>query len=93
MSGIDARVVASAFVTIFVAELGDKTQLAAMTMAGSTRKPWSVLLGAAAALVLVTVIGVALGETIARIVPEVWMKRIAGLLFIGFGVYTLLAAD
>ena len=50
------------FGVIFLAEMGDKTQLAAMTMAAQSKKPWAVLIGASLALACVSAIGVWLEE-------------------------------
>jgi len=76
----------SAFGLIFLAELGDKTQLAAIMMAADTKKPWQVFLGAALAMATLTFIGVFLGAGIARVVPEGIIKKVAGVLFVAFGV-------
>lgn len=89
---MDWKVVAAAFATLFLAEMGDKTQLAAFTMAGSTGKPMSVFVGAAAALVVVTAIGVVAGGFVTRYVPEVWIRRAAGAAFVILGVVTLVRA-
>jgi Ca2+/H+ antiporter, TMEM165/GDT1 family len=55
-----------AFVTIFLAELGDKTQLATLLMAAESRSPWMVFAGAAFALVLTSLLGVSVGHWLAR---------------------------
>lgn len=86
---MDLRVFATTFATLFLAEMGDKTQLAAITMAASTKKPLSVFLGGAAALAAVTGLGVLFGEGIVRVVPELWLRRGAGALFVVMGVSML----
>jgi putative Ca2+/H+ antiporter (TMEM165/GDT1 family) len=73
------------FGTIFLAELGDKTQLAALTMSAETRLPLTVFLGASAALCLVTLLGVILGGFMAQWLPEGLLKKIAGASFIVIG--------
>lgn len=84
---MDWRILTAAFTTLFLAEFGDKTQLAVITMAASTKKPWTVFLGAVAALALVTGLGVAVGESAARYVPETVMRRAAAALFVVLGVW------
>jgi putative Ca2+/H+ antiporter (TMEM165/GDT1 family) len=76
----------TAFGLIFLAELGDKTQLAAITMASQTGKPWQVFFGAALALAVLTFVAVFLGAGIAKIVPTAVIQRVAGVLFVVFGV-------
>lgn len=75
---------------MFIAELGDKTQLATMVMAGANASKLSVFLGAAAALVTTTALGGLLGDAVARVVPELWLHRGAGVLFIVLGLFHLL---
>jgi len=75
-----------AFGLIFLAELGDKTQLAAITMAGDTGKPWAVFLGASLAMAALTFLGCFLGAGIAKVVPEHIIKKVAGGLFVLVGV-------
>lgn len=86
---MDIRVFATTFATLFLAEMGDKTQLAAIMMAASTKKPLSVFLGGAAALTAVTGLGVLFGEGIVRVVPELWLRRGAGALFVLMGASML----
>lgn len=79
----------SAFVAVFFAELGDKTQLAALTLASSSAQKWQVFLGASAALVLSTLIAVAFADVIAKFVSPVVLKRLAGAIFLILGFLTL----
>jgi len=89
---INWQVLGSAFVMIFLAELGDKTQLSTFAFASQSKSPLSVFLGASLALVLSSLIGVALGGLIGKFVPERVMKGLAAIVFLGFGVWTLVEA-
>lgn len=86
---MDLRVLLTTFGIIFLAEMGDKTQLAAMTMAADTKKPWSVLLGASLALAAVSALGVLVGSVVGDYVPLIWVKRVAAIAFIIIGVLML----
>ncbi|MFW5792371.1 MAG: TMEM165/GDT1 family protein, partial [Desulfohalobiaceae bacterium] len=55
---MDLKLLSTTFITLFVAELGDKTQLACMLLTAETRKPWTVFVGASLALVLVSLLGI-----------------------------------
>lgn len=74
------------FVTLFVAELGDKTQLAVISLTSKTQEPIKVFIGAACALVLVTLLGVLLGEVLVRYVPVSVIKKIAAAAFVVIGI-------
>lgn len=87
---MDWRVLLTTFGVIFLAEMGDKTQLAAMTMAAQTRRPWAVLVGASLALACVSAIGVAVGAAMGQYLPLEWIKRAAAVAFIVIGVLMLL---
>jgi putative Ca2+/H+ antiporter (TMEM165/GDT1 family) len=87
---MDLRVLLTTFGVIFLAEMGDKTQLAAMTMAAQTKKPWAVLIGAAVALAAVSALGVLVGSLIGDYVPLIWVKRVAAGAFIVIGVLMLM---
>jgi putative Ca2+/H+ antiporter (TMEM165/GDT1 family) len=87
---MDWRVFLTTFGVIFLAEMGDKTQLAAMTMAAQTKRPWAVFIGSALALTAVSAIGVAVGGVVGDYVPLIWVKRVAALSFIVIGVLILL---
>jgi putative Ca2+/H+ antiporter (TMEM165/GDT1 family) len=87
---VDWRVLASAFGLIFLAELGDKTQLAAIAMSAESKSPVAVFLGATLALALVTLIGVAFGGTLTRFIPARYIRLAAGALFVVIGIFMLL---
>ncbi len=83
---MDWKVFSATFAAIFVAEFGDKTQLAAITMTGKTGKPVAVFLGAALAMALVTLIGVTVGEGLTRLIPTEYLEKGAAALFVLIGV-------
>ena len=87
---MDWRVFLTTFGVIFLAEMGDKTQLAAMTMAAQTKRPWTVLIGSALALTAVSAIGVVVGSLVGNYIPLIWVKRGAAVAFIVIGVLILL---
>ena len=87
---MDFRILLTTFGIIFLAEMGDKTQLAAMTMAAQTKKPWAVLIGASLALTAVSALGVIVGSVIGEYVPLEWVKRTAAIAFIVIGVLMLM---
>ena len=76
----------STFLTIFIAELGDKTQLATLTMSGTSNKPLAVFLGSSAALVFASLIGALTGGSISNLVPEIILKTIASVTFFILGI-------
>ncbi|MEZ5344884.1 MAG: TMEM165/GDT1 family protein [Pyrinomonadaceae bacterium] len=79
----------SAFVTLFLAELGDKTQLAVITMTSKSKAAVSVFLGASLALILVTLLGVVFGSVLGEYIPTEWLQRIVAFAFIAIGVLML----
>jgi putative Ca2+/H+ antiporter (TMEM165/GDT1 family) len=87
---MDWRVFITTFGVIFLAEMGDKTQLAAMTMAAQTKRPWAVLIGASLALACVSAIGVLVGSALSNYLPLEWIKRVAAIAFIVIGILILL---
>lgn len=87
---MDWRVFLSTFALVFLAELGDKTQLATLAMACRTQSRLAVFVGAALALVVVTLASVLLSEVLRRSVPADTMRWVAGGIFILVGVAILL---
>jgi putative Ca2+/H+ antiporter (TMEM165/GDT1 family) len=91
---MDRSLVLATFVSIFLAELGDKTQLATFSLAGGhAGARWSVFLGSALALVLSSAIAVLAGEFVGRVIPPIWLKRGAVALFIVLGSLMLLSTS
>ena len=87
---MDWRVILTTFGAIFLAEMGDKTQLAAMTMAAETKRPFAVFVGAALALACVSAAGAFVGGALGHYLPLEWIKRAAAVMFILIGVLILL---
>jgi len=86
------RVALTTFWLVFLAELGDKTQLAVLALASRSESPWGVFLGAGSALLLSALLAVGLGYALARLVPESATRIIhyvAGGLFIVVGAWTI----
>lgn len=87
---MDLRLFATVFATIFVAELGDKTQLATLFYATEASNPkWTVFLASSAALVLTSALGVGAGTLISQYVSPKALSWAAGLGFVAIGVWTL----
>ena len=87
---MDWKTFFTAFGVLFLAELGDKTQLAVITMSADSKFPWAVFFGAAAALVLVSLIGMIFGAVLGQYIPTEWLQRIVAVAFIAIGVLMLL---
>ncbi len=78
------------FIAVFLAELGDKTQIATLTFAANpTYNKWMVLLGACSALFLISLIAVLIGSKAGDLINPRYVKLASGLLFIGIGLFTL----
>ena len=84
---MDWKIFFGAFTALFLAEMGDKTQLAVITMSASSERPLSVFLGAALSLVFVTALGVLFGRGAAHLIPHALLHRIAGTAFIAVGLW------
>ena len=79
---------AVSFVVVFIAELGDKSQLMALTFATRYRT-WPVLIGITIATAVVHLVSVGVGYGLGATLPTGWIALIAGLAFLGFGAWTL----
>jgi Ca2+/H+ antiporter, TMEM165/GDT1 family len=86
---MDYRLLGSTFIAVFVAELGDKTQLATLGLAAGGQSRWVVFLGSSLALIACSALAVVLGEGITRVISPVWLRRASGVLFIVLGVLAL----
>lgn len=71
---------------LFGAEMGDKTQLAVLTLAGQQATVWPVFVGGALALVAVTAIGALVGQGLCRLIPQRWLLVFAGVAFVVMGI-------
>jgi putative Ca2+/H+ antiporter (TMEM165/GDT1 family) len=90
---MDIKVLLTVFVAVFIAELGDKTQLATVLFAADKQvSKWTVFLGASLALIVASGIGVLAGGVISQYVSERYLHYIAGLGFVGIGIWTLVKA-
>ncbi len=83
------RVFGSTFVTIFLAELGDKTQVTTLLMSAQSQAPWVVFFGAGTALVTTSLIGVLVGQWLARRVSPATLDTTAGVMLLGITVCLL----
>ena len=74
------------FVTVFLAEMGDKTQLTTITLSSTTNKPLAVFIGSSIALILATLLGALAGGSIANLIPEFMLKLLSGIVFLIIGI-------
>jgi len=77
---------ASTFVTVFLAELGDKTQLAIVSISGTSTRPGAVFAGSSAALVLASLLGAAAGGSLSAVIPTNALQLAASVGFLVIGV-------
>jgi putative Ca2+/H+ antiporter (TMEM165/GDT1 family) len=92
VAAMDFKLIATTFTMVFLAELGDKTQLATFCLSADTRSSLSVFLGSAGALVLSSFLAVLCGTAFSRFIPPHMIKMAAGLFFIGAGIWTMNSA-
>lgn len=90
---MDWKIFLTVFGAVFVAELGDKTQLATLLFAADKEvSKYTVFLGASAALIVASAIGVLAGSFVADYLNPKYLHYIAGIGFIAIGIYTLYSA-
>lgn len=77
------------FLLVFVAELGDKTQLSTMILASKSDSIWIVFVGASLALILSSLLGVALGSVINKYIPQLYIQIGSGVAFLIVGMLLL----
>lgn len=83
---MDWHLLGLTFITVFISELGDKSQLAAIVLCGNTKSPVGVFFGTAAALLLASFLGIIVGEGTAHLLPAKLIKIIAAL---GFAILAI----
>jgi len=81
---------ASTFVTVFLAELGDKTQLAIVSISGTSQRPGAVFPGSALALVLASLVGAAAGGSLSSLIPTDALQLAASVGFLILGTRLIL---
>ena len=87
---MDIKTLLTVFTTVFVAELGDKTQLATLLFASDREvSRWTVFVGAALALIVASAIGVLAGAMVSQHINEKYLHYIAGIGFVAIGVWTI----
>lgn len=87
---MDWKILATVFVSVFIAEMGDKTQLATMMFASDkVVSKWTIFLGASLALVAASGIGVLVGGALSQYVSEKYLHYAAGTGFVIIGIWTL----
>ena len=90
---MDWKIFATSFGTVFLAELGDKTQLATLLFASKNAMSlWTVFFAASAALVLTSAIGVAAGALVSQYVNPRYLSYAAGIGFVAIGAWILVQA-
>lgn len=91
---MDWKIFATVFGTVFLAELGDKTQLATVLFASKgAASLWTIFIAASAALVLTSAIGVAAGAAITQFVNPKYLSYAAGVGFVAIGAWTIYQAS
>jgi putative Ca2+/H+ antiporter (TMEM165/GDT1 family) len=83
----------STFITVFLAELGDKTQLAIVSLSGTTSRPGAVFAGSAAALVLASLVGAAAGGSLSSLIPPDALQLLASVGFLILGSRLILRSS
>jgi putative Ca2+/H+ antiporter (TMEM165/GDT1 family) len=83
---MDWQLFGLSFVTVFLAEIGDKSQLAAIALGGSSKSPRAVFLGSVVALILASFLGVIAGGSMAQLLPARFLKAIAAM---GFAIMAI----
>jgi putative Ca2+/H+ antiporter (TMEM165/GDT1 family) len=86
---MDWHLLGMSFMAVFLSELGDKSQLAAIALSGSSKSLRAVFLGTAAALLLASFLGVVLGGGASHLLPTRWVKAVAAIGFAGMALKLL----
>jgi len=84
------NILITSFSTIFLAELGDKTQLATLMLSAQSGRPLIIFTGAALALISTSLLGVLIGQWIANNLPRQRFTVISGLIMLSLGVYLVI---
>lgn len=86
---MDLQLLGLSFITVFLSELGDKSQVAAIALSGSTKSPRAIFFGTASALLLASFLGVMVGQGVAEVLPTHLVKIAAAIGFAILGIRLL----
>jgi putative Ca2+/H+ antiporter (TMEM165/GDT1 family) len=86
---MDWQLLGISFITVFLSELGDKSQVAAIALGSSCESPRAVFFGTASALLLASFLGVVVGQGTAEVLPASWVKGMAAIGFAVMGIRLL----
>jgi putative Ca2+/H+ antiporter (TMEM165/GDT1 family) len=89
---MDPKLLLTTFWAVFLAELGDKTQIAVLSLAAGTKARWTIFAGASAALVTSSLLAVILADQVAKRVDPRWTQGIAGALLVAMGGFYVWSA-
>jgi putative Ca2+/H+ antiporter (TMEM165/GDT1 family) len=84
------KTILTTFLLIFLAELGDKTQLSTMLLASRSKSMWYTFIGSACALIFSSFIGVLAGSILNKYIPQSYIQNISGIIFVIFGILLIL---
>ena len=83
------RQITTAFVLVFLAELGDKTQLSTMMLASKSKCIWFTFIGSATALVVSSLLGVLAGSVINKYISPIYIQMCSGIAFLIIGFFLI----
>ena len=83
---MDFQLLGLSFIAVFFSELGDKSQVAAIALSGTSKSPRAIFLGTALALLLASLIGVIIGQGMAEVMPTRFVKIAAAVGFAIMGI-------
>jgi putative Ca2+/H+ antiporter (TMEM165/GDT1 family) len=86
---VDWKLIGLSYITVFFAEIGDKSQLAAIALGGSSKYPRAVFFGSVAALILASFLGVLAGGAVAQFLPTRLLKTVSALGFLSIALRIL----
>lgn len=87
---MDWKLLYTTFIAVFLAELGDKTQIATLSFTVQSSSPWSIFIASSLALVLSSFLAVFLGSKLSTVIPMDYLKKISAIIFIVLGVVLLI---
>jgi putative Ca2+/H+ antiporter (TMEM165/GDT1 family) len=87
---MDLKLILGTMITLFIAELGDKTMFAVISASSKTQKPLEIFIGAVLGLAIVTALGATFGNFLTTIIPKDYIEKLAASIFIIIGILMFL---